>query len=246
MRECESVRIVELRNCGVLRWGAAIAGALLVHVLLAAAIVWYVECAPGPTVMAELDLSSVELSFSDEKTESETVAPALPAAARHEVAAPKQEECPSEFRREKPLPPEPGAYKFPEPKEEVRPIETEKDLRRETLDEEPEASDAKPQVAAPAQARVDAPPRPKRAIKPEYPKGARQRGEQGNVVLEIEIGADGVCVAARVAVSCGFAELDAAAVKAALAARFVPAKAGERSVASAARLTLSFRLKQAY
>ena len=55
--------------------------------------------------------------------------------------------------------------------------------------------------------------------------------------------ADGVCVAAKVAVSCGFAELDAAAVKAALAARFVPAKAGNSPVSSVARLTLSFRLK---
>ena len=243
MRECESVRIVELRNCGVLRWGAAIAGALLVHVLLAAAIVWYVECAPGPTVMAELDLSSVELSFSDEKTESETVAPSLPAAVRHEVAGPKQEECPSEVRREKPLPPEPGAYKFPEPKEEVRPIETEKDLRRETLDEDPEASDAKPQVAAPAQARVDAPPRPKRAIRPEYPKGARQRGEQGEVTVEIEVDSEGRVSAVKVVGSSGFAELDDAAVRAVRAATFVPAKSGGRAVSSAARLTLAFRLK---
>ena len=60
-----------------------------------------------------------------------------------------------------------------------------------------------------------APPKPMRTIRPDYPRSARQRGEQGNVVLEIEIGVDGVCVAARVAVSCGFAELDAAAVKAA-------------------------------
>lgn len=213
--------------------------ALLIHALLAVAIVLYIDYAPGPTVSAELDLSSVELSFSDEKSESEAVAPALPSAARHEVPAPKQEECPPEVRPEKRLPPEPGEYKFPEPKEERRTIETVKDERRETLDTESQPT----QPSSLAQARVDAPPRPKRAIKPEYPQGARRRGEHGNVVLEIEIGVDGVCVAARVAVSCGFPELDAAAVKAALAARFVPAKAGDIPVASAARLTLSFRLK---
>lgn len=219
--------------------------ALLIHALLAVAIVLYIDYAPGPTVSAELDLSSVELSFSDEKSESEAVAPALPSAARHEVPAPKQEECPPEVRPEKRLPPEPGEYKFPEPKEERRTIETVKDERRETLDTESQPSQPS-QPAQPSsltQARVDAPPRLRRAIKPEYPRGARQRGEQGNVVLEIEIGADGACVAARVAVSCGFGELDAAAVKAALAARFVPAKAGDSPVASTVRLTLSFRLK---
>ena len=216
--------------------------ALLIHALLAVVIVLYIDYAPGPTVMAELDLSSVELSFSDERSESEAVAPAMPAAARHEVAAPKQEECPPEVRPEKRLPPDPGEYKFPEPKEERRSIETVKDERRETLDTESQPSQPA-QPSSLTKARVDAPPRPRRTIKPEYPKGARQRGEQGTVVLEIEIGADGVCVAARVAVSCGFAELDAAAVKAALAARFVPAKAGDSPVASSARLTLSFRLK---
>lgn len=229
----------------------AVVLALLIHAFLAAAIVLYIDYAPGPTVTAELDLSSVELSFADEKTEREAVAPALPSAERQEVPKPKQEDIPPEVQPEKRLPPEPGEYRFPEPKEEVRPIETVKDFRRETLDpgtkpSQPSQHSQPSQPSRPSsltQARVDAPPRPKRAIKPEYPKGARQRGEQGNVTLEIEIGVDGVCVAAKVAVSCGFAELDAAAVKAALAARFVPAKMGNSPVASAARLTLSFRLK---
>ena len=220
----------------------AVVLALLIHAFLAAAIVLYVEWAPGPTVTAELDLSSVELSFADEKMESEAVASALPTAARHEVAAPKPIELPPEIRPEKRLPPEPREYKFPEPKEELRLIETEKDSRRETLDSESQPAQTS-QPSSLTQARVDAPPRPRRTIKPEYPKGARQRGEQGNVTLEIEIGVDGVCGAARVAVSCGFAELDAAAVKAALAARFVPAKKGNSPVPSVARLTLSFRLK---
>lgn len=212
------------------------------HALLAAAIVLYIDYAPGPTVTAELDLSSVELSFSDAKSESETVAPALPSAARHEAPKPKPMELPPEVRPEKRLPPEPGEYKFPEPKEEPRLIESVKDMRRETVDTESQSAQPS-QPSSLIQAHVDAPPRPKRAIKPEYPKGARQRGEQGNVTLEIEIGVDGVCGAARVAVSCGFAELDAAAVKAALAARFVPAKKGDSPVSSVARLTLSFRLK---
>ena len=184
---------------------------------------------------AELDLSSVELSFSDEKLENPTAVATLPPAARHEVPAPKPIELPPEVRPEKALPPDPSDYKFPEPKVETK-----------ILPPQPTQTPQPSQPSQPSslsQARVDAPPRPRRAIRPEYPKGARLRGEQGNVILEIEIGADGVCVAAKVAVSCGFAELDAAAVKAALAARFVPAKAGNSPVSSVARLTLSFRLK---
>lgn len=210
----------------------AIGGALAVHAFLAAAIVLYIDYAPGPTVTAELDLSSVELSFSDEKLENPTAVATLPPAARHEVPAPKPIELPPEVRPEKALPPDPSDYKFPEPKVETK-------IQPPQPTQTPQPS----QPSSLSQARVDAPPRPRRAIRPEYPKGARQRGEQGNVILEIEIGADGVCVAAKVAVSCGFAELDAAAVKAALAARFVPAKAGNSPVSSVARLTLSFRLK---
>ena len=210
----------------------AIGGALAVHAFLAAAIVLYIDYAPGPTVMAELDLSSVELSFSDEKLENLTAVATLPPAARHEVPAPKPIELPPEVRPEKALPPDPSDYKFPEPKVETK-------IQPPQPSQTPQPS----QPSSLSQARVDAPPRPRRAIRPEYPKGARLRGEQGNVILEIEIGADGVCVAAKVAVSCGFAELDAAAVKAALAARFVPAKAGNSPVSSVARLTLSFRLK---
>ena len=213
----------------------AIGGALAVHAFLAAAIVLYIDYAPGPTVTAELDLSSVELSFSDEKLENPTAVATLPPAARHEVPAPKPIGLPPEVRPEKALPPDPSDYKFPEPKVETK-------IQPSQPSQTPQPSQPS-QPSSLSQARVDAPPRSRRAIRPEYPKGARQRGEQGNVILEIEIGADGVCVAAKVAVSCGFAELDAAAVKAALAARFVPAKAGNSPVSSVARLTLSFRLK---
>ena len=82
-----------------------------------------------------------------------------------------------------------------------------------------------------------------RAIKPEYPKGARQRGEQGDVVVEIRINAKGTVDDVAVAVSSGFPELDEAAVKAARAAKFSPARSGHDAVASTARLKLSFKLR---
>ena len=204
----------------------AVVGAVAVHALLALAIVLYVEHAPGPTVSAELDLSSVELSFADEAAESESVAPNLPAPTPSQPKPPA--ERPPEAQPEKPLPPDPSDYKFPEPKEIPSQI--------------PPPSQPSPPSQL-SQARLDAPPRPKRTIRPEYPKGARQRGEQGNVVLEIEVGADGACTVATVVESSGFVELDEAALKAARAARFTPARAGDRPVDSTARLTLTFRLK---
>ena len=90
---------------------------------------------------------------------------------------------------------------------------------------------------------MDAPPKPKRNIKPDYPKGARQRGEQGDVVLEIRVNAEGTVDDVKVATSSGFAELDEAAVRAAKGAKFSPARSGHDPVASTARLKLQFKLK---
>ena len=97
--------------------------------------------------------------------------------------------------------------------------------------------------SAPRQARLDAPPKPKRNIKPDYPKEARQRGEQGDVVVEIRVNAEGTVDAVTVAASSGFPELDEAAVRAARAAKFSPARSGRDPVASTARLKLQFKLK---
>ena len=96
---------------------------------------------------------------------------------------------------------------------------------------------------APRQARIDAPPRPKKTIRPHYPDGARRRGEQGDVVLEIRVEEDGSVGDVKVVTPSGFGELDDAAVRAVRAARFTPARSGDAAVASTARLTLTFRLK---
>ncbi len=98
-------------------------------------------------------------------------------------------------------------------------------------------------AAAPIHARVDAPPAPRRSIRPKYPDGARKRGEQGNVTLELEVNVQGIVVDVKVAAGCGFAELEQAAVAAARKALFLPAKRDGKPVASRARLTLTFRLK---
>ena len=211
---------------------------LLFHALLAVGLIAYLEYAPHPDVLATLDLSSVELSFAETVEETAAVAP-MPEILQRKVR-PSVAEKPPEVKPEKPLPPDVGEVRIPEPKEDAR-LKTQdaKDERRETQD----AKAVSAPTVAPRQAKLDAPPRPKRNIRPDYPKGARQRGEQGDVILEIRVTAEGTVDAVKIATSSGFAELDEAAVRAAKAAKFSPARSGREPVASTARLKLQFKLK---
>lgn len=179
-----------------------------------------------------LDLASMEFSMAEKEDQSEQTADALSASASPTQASPqkpRQEDAPKsaeDDRRQSP--PAPPVYRDPQPPE--RPAKL-----------EPSA----PAVAqaAPRQAKIDAPPRPRASIRPEYPREARQRGEEGRVVLELTIDEEGGCREAKVVNSSGFAELDAAAVKAARAARFEPAKAAGQPVGAVVRMTLVFKLR---
>lgn len=211
----------------------------LIHAALAAGVAWCLSVSSGPKVLATLDLSSVELSFAEEEREvAPSTVPTVSSRSGADQAVSKAVPVPSVE-----MPPEDGVVAVPPtpPTPEI--------ASREPLPEKLEIVDAvsapAPSVpaAAPRQAHVDAPPRPQRAIRPDYPRAARQRGEQGDVVLEIDVAADGSVSSVRVATSSGFADLDAAALKAVKSARFSPAKSGDRAVASHARLTLSFKLK---
>ncbi len=215
----------------IMRFTTAIGVSIALHGVLAVGIVLCMELAPGPTTVATLDLSSVELSFAEEDVETAALAPTMPAPPS-EPPAPK-EENPPEPETEKPddLPPDPEAVKIPEP-----------EIEHERMETPPPLSPPAPAVA-PKQAKIDAPPKPKKAIRPEYPRGARQRGEQGDVVVEIRVSESGAVDSVSVVGSSGFAELDDAAVRAAKKARFTPAKSGGEAVASTARLTLTFRLR---
>ena len=222
----------------------AILLSIAIHGLIAAALIAYLEYAPHPDVLATLDLSSVELSFAETVEETAALAP-QPATVGHirrpqvasqsEVAravtvpSPPQEETPPEVKLEKPIRRELGEIKLPEPK------------LNQTIKQSEQSSNSP--TVAPRQARLDAPPKPKQNIKPKYPKGAQQRGEQGDVILEIRVNAEGTVDDVRVSSSSGFAELDEAAVKTAKAAKFSPARSGHDPVASTARLRLQFKLR---
>lgn len=216
------------RGAKVKNFALALFFSLVVHALLALALVVCLTCSSQPDVLATLDLSSVELSFSEQEQETAAVTP-MPEARRPEVR-PSVAESPPDVRSEGPRsrPPDPMTPKLPEPKP------------RASVFSPPSPAVERP---APRQARLDAPPKPRRAIRPDYPRGARQRGEEGAVTLEIRVNEEGAVDDVRTVVSSGFAELDEAAVKAVRAAKFTPARAGRDPVASTARLTLQFRLK---
>ena len=216
-----------------MKFSTAIIASVAVHGLVAVGIVAYMNYAPGPTAIATLDLSSVDLSFAENEDETAAVSPTMPAAPEVEPPKPREEKPPEAERAEDPLPPDPAAPKLAEPEPEREQMET---------PNIPPSSPPAPAVA-PKQAKIDAPPKPHKTIKPDYPKGARQRGEQGEVILEIRVNTAGIVDRVDIVSSCGFPELNEAAVRAARAARFTPAKSGGSPVASTARLTLSFKLK---
>lgn len=226
-----------------MRFSAAIIASVAAHGLVAVGIVAYMKYAPGPTAVATLDLSSVDLSFAEDEDETAAVSPTMPAMPEVEPPKPREENPPEAERAEDPLPPDPEAPKLAEPEPEHEKMET-PELKPEP--EKPKVEHPPAEIApavAPKQAKIDAPPKPNKTIRPDYPKGARQRGEQGDVVLEIRVNAAGIVDRVDIVSPSGFPELDEAAVRAARAARFTPAKSGGSAVASTARLTLTFKLK---
>ena len=231
----------------VLRFMCALSCALAFHALLVSCAGWFGWLSPDATSLPELDLSSVDLSFSDEPDESAAPAAITPVAA----VKPPPPPPPDPVRTEPPpmeIPAAPDAVPVPR-----RPDPRPTDLRPEPLeapdaDHPREMPQQQPVASSPAplQARVEAdrPPSPLRRIKPEYPKGARERREEGDVTLELDIGASGVVENVRVTASCGFTELEQAAVRAVKRARFAPARRGSTAVPATVMLTLTFRLKE--
>ena len=214
-----------------LRFPIAILISLAVHLLVGLGIWAFVEYAPSPEVLATLDLSSVELSFAEEEDETAAV---LPQPSNPVSPHPGPER-----------PPEPKVVETPEPLPSIPDaVDIPKLVEKPVLPQlPPNISTPQPSTPQPRQARVDAPPRPKRAIRPDYPKGSRQRGEQGDVVIEMTVNPQGEVDKAAVVTTSGFPELDEAALRAVRSARFSPARSGSEPVSSTARLTLTFRLK---
>lgn len=256
----------------LIRATCALACALAAHAALitgAAYLGWF---SSDNATLPELDMTSVDLSFSETPEETappaarppspavESSPPTPPQAFIDPLPPPPAVEFPPPPAVEPPPPP-PSAVKLPQPviepppppvtKQEPEPNPDQKTTHPPTPEEAPPPQPQRPPsvevppAPAPSHARVkvDKQPSPRRRIKPEYPKGARQRGEEGIVILELDISAEGTVDHVRVFKSCGFPELDQAAIQAAKRAPFNSARQGSVNVPYTVRLPLDFHLK---
>ena len=79
---------------------------------------------------------------------------------------------------------------------------------------------------------------------PEYPRMSQRLGEQGQVMVKVLIGADGVPQKAELQSSSGFERLDKAAMEAAMRWRYVPGKRGGVPETMWFQVPITFSLKK--
>ena len=209
--------------------------AILIHTVLGAALTCYLNYGSRRPTLSELDFSSVELSFAQTAAEAEEIKSAAegPKDVPHtqeegtrpildnlaKDLSPESESLPSELESfELPNPVE-GMEDLPEiPTAEISPVET---------------------------AQIKTPPRPVHArIRPSYPRESREKGEEGQVVLDVLVSSEGRAEKVTIVQSSGFERLDEAAKKAILSARFRPAQTEDGTrTAAVLRIPLVFKLK---
>jgi protein TonB len=176
---------------------------------------------------------------ADDAPEAAPVPPQKP-------AAPAAAEAPSDSEPAPPTaenPRRPQVAALPHPDHTARPaaVQTDDDAGRETDGSIDEGMDESMGGGASGGAAEGAAPRADNPA-PAYPYAARRRGQEGRVVLEVEVLADGGAGAVAVARSSGVASLDRAAVDAVRRWRFRPARRNGRTVRSTVRVPVRFAL----
>lgn len=78
---------------------------------------------------------------------------------------------------------------------------------------------------------------------PEYPPGAKRRGEQGRVLLRVTVSETGEATVVLVSQSSGYALLDQSALQAVRAWRFIPAKFNNHPVVAEVTVPVRFTLE---
>lgn len=104
--------------------------------------------------------------------------------------------------------------------------------------------DAAPAVPGVALAPGEVPvPIPGQTPAPDYPSAAMRNGDQGTVMVRVEVGTDGVPLAVDVAQRSGSRELDRAAVEAVRQWRFQPAQRDGQPVIGAVTVPIDFKMR---
>jgi periplasmic protein TonB len=185
---------------------------------------------PAPPVEPQAQASGAE-------TDEATPLPPPPAPPDITERAPAPREQPAIAAEPKPEPP---------PAPVPRPVQSARPHRAVALHQpSPSAATASIPAAATAIAAV-LPARPVVGMEsdrpPVYPETARRRGQQGRVLLQVDVSPQGTPVEVSVAQSSGFASLDDAAMRAVQQWRFVPATRAGTPIPAVAEVPVRFRL----
>ncbi|MBO2902743.1 energy transducer TonB [Aeromonas dhakensis] len=78
---------------------------------------------------------------------------------------------------------------------------------------------------------------------PQYPYESRRRGEEGQVILNVRVTAEGTAASVEVAKSSGYRRLDMTARKTVSHWKFIPARQNNVAVEASARVTIIFKLR---
>ena len=192
----------------------------------------------------------------------ETVVPPPPPSPREpEAVAPP--EPPAQPTVEQPVPaPEVAPVRPSPPIKEARPARMRPERhpparpRPAPMRPEPQATTAEPSPVVPAapaavppvaiESGPVIPPRPLTEAAgnrpPYYPERAKRDGEQGRVILRVDVSAEGRAAAVAILRTSGFPDLDQSAAAAVRGWRFVPASRGGRAIPGTAEVPVSFTL----
>ncbi len=179
--------------------------------------------------------------------------------ATPEVPAPQPQALPQpkpQPRLQEPTPPKPAQKPAPQARATDNPVITSAPVASNPAETSAAAAPAAPPAPpAPAAAAAPAPvavvpPRFDAAYLsnplPPYPSAAKRMGEEGRVLLRVQVGADGKPTDVTVIKSCGFPRLDESARDTVLRSwRFVPARQGDQPVAGAVKVPIDFTLTSA-
>ncbi|MBN2069052.1 MAG: energy transducer TonB [Opitutales bacterium] len=160
----------------------------------------------------------------------------------------EQKEAPKEKPEPETVPENPVEAPSPTPEKPVERVE-QKDVPPQAQTETAEST--QPEQVVPFQERTDelhgayteAYPVSQHCPAPRYPMAARERNQQGKVVLVVFINEDGAVKKVRISESSGHKVLDRCAVKTVLDSwQFEPARRGDKRLASSITVEVSFRL----
>jgi protein TonB len=212
------------------------------------------EPAPPPAPVAEIPPPPPPAEPAAPATPAEAIPPIPPPeAVPTPLPPPPAEAAPPAVPAEaSPPPPPPEAVPPVKPRPAAPPVAPRKPpvhrpIARHSPAPTPEPGSPAPQSDVAAMAAALTPARPLQGYAgnrdPIYPEAARRRGEQGRVILRVDVSSGGQPVSVIVQQSSGFPRLDDAAAAAVRQWRFEPAARGGKSMAGIAEVPILFRLE---